>query len=119
MAHSRFTYNIDVNQSAFNENTGDLYKPHFTGRATIHGDGATIHGGNANVGRFQDLAIPSFLVSLSKNHQTSHYSNNNVDVLSDESFERLFDMVSKETKSKAKTMRNIFTKNNHHKTKKH
>lgn len=107
-----FTYNLLGNQNSIIAD--NLFKPNFR-----------YDGGSGT--RFQDLAIPSFLMSyddiLSKydNVLPKYDDNHNEDigVLSDESFERLFDMVSKQMKPKTNTTRSAKPRKNHRKTKKH
>jgi hypothetical protein len=120
MNSTYFTYNLE-NQKNFilgGENDGILYIPDFTNAAKENTNNA-IYGGNANA-RFQDLAVPSFLYKHESIHLPKYNGNNDdISVLSDESFERLFDMISKQMKYKTNTTRNTRPTNDHRKTKKH
>lgn len=116
-----FTYNLHENQQNIisgGENAGNLYIPNFT-NAEKENNNQAIYGGNANT-RFQDLAVPSFLYKDNNIKLPKYNGNNNdISVLSDESFERLFDLVSKQIKSKTNTTRAVRPRNGNRKTKKH
>lgn len=98
MESTYFTYNLNENQRHLVSGINDLYIPDYTDKGKTENNMA-IYGGNG-LARFHDLAVPTFVykneyIALPKYNCHNH---EDISVLSDESFEQLFDMVSKKMK---------------------